>query len=267
MREKYRQSYPGLYLRYIRILALSQLQYRGWMLGLLPNLIYVLTDPVDALLLLDRFGAVGGFTPSAVMLLYGMAILSFGLAELTLRGVDYFPMLVRSGEFDRVLLRPRAALFQVCVLRFHLNRLNRVVCGALLMGFCLAAQGARPTAGNILMLVLAILGGMLCYDALLLIQAALAFFTVREMNVFNVFTHGSFQVVKLPPDQMPRWMRGAFSFLMPLLLFTYYPAGAVCGWGTPQPFGWLALPAGAVFFALACILWRTGMRHYQSTGS
>ena len=88
MSESFRQSTFGLWTRYIRVLALSQLQYRGWIVGLLPALVYTVTDPLDALLLFDRFGSLGEWTASRVMLVYGMALLCFGLAELFARVLE-----------------------------------------------------------------------------------------------------------------------------------------------------------------------------------
>ena len=267
MGETFRQSAFGLYTRYIRILALAQLQYRGWILGLLPSLVYVITDPLDAILLFDRFGALGDWTASRIFLVYGLALMSFGLAELFARGIDYFPNLVRQGEFDRLLLRPRPLLMQAAAMRFHLNRLNRVIAGGLRALVCLRAQGAVPSAANIAMLVLAVLGGMLAYAGTLLIAAAVSFFTVGDSELINLFTNGSYQVAKAPPQMLPAWLRRAFTFLMPMFLFTHYPAAAVCGWGGSRLMGWLALPVCAVFFGAAVIFWRFGVRHYRSTGS
>ncbi len=267
MNETFRQSTFGLWTRYIRILALAQLQYRGWILGMLPALAYTVTDPLDALLMFDRFGALGDWTASRILLVYGLALLSFGLAEMFFRGIDYFPQLVRSGEFDRLLLRPRPLLLQAAAMRFHLNRLNRVVTGGLLALLCLRAEGARATLSNAAMLVLAVLGGTLAYAGTLLIAAAAAFFTVGDSELVNLFTNGSYQVAKAPPQMLPKWLGRLFTFVMPMFLFTYYPAAAVCGWGGSAALGWLALPVCALFFGVAEALWRFGVRHYRSTGS
>ncbi len=267
MSEAFRQSPLGLWTRYVRIHALSQLQYRGWILGMLPNLVFVVTDPLDAVLMFDRFGALGEWTASRILLMYGLALLAFGLSEAFLRGIDLFPGLVRSGEFDRLLLRPRALLFQAAALRFHLNRLNRVVTGLLLALVCLRAQEMSVTFANIVLLLLAVAGGTLAYAGVMLIAAAAAFFTVGDSQLINLFTNGSHQAVKAPPQLLPAWLRHVFTFLMPMFLFTYYPAAAVCGWGGSLIMGWLALPLCGAFFGIACLFWRFGVRHYKSTGS
>ena len=250
MSDTFRQSPLGLWTRYVRIHALSQLQYRGWILAMLPSLVYVVTDPLDAVLMFDRFGALGEWTASRILLMYGLALFAFGLCE-----------------FDRLLLRPRALLFQAAALRFHLNRLNRVVAGLLLALVCLRAQEMPVTFANVVLLLLASIGGTLAYAGVLLIAAAAAFFTVGQSELINLFTNGSYQAVKAPPQLLPGWLRHVFTFLMPMFLFTYYPAAAVCGWGGGRLMGWLALPLCALFFGAAVIFWRFGVRHYKSTGS
>ncbi|MBO4297347.1 MAG: ABC-2 family transporter protein [Clostridia bacterium] len=267
MSETFRQTTFGLWTRYIRILALSQLQYKGWILGLLPNLVYTVTDPLDALLMFDRFGSLGEWTASRILLVYGLALFCFGLSEVVARGIDYFPQLVRSGEFDRLLLRPRPLLMQTAAMRFHLSRFNRVVAGGLLALVCLRYQGAQATLPNVAMLVLAVIGGTLAYAGVMLVAAAAAFFTIGQSELINLFTNGSYQVAKAPPGLLPNWLRRVFTFLMPMFLFTYYPAAAVCGWGGEAWLGWLALPVCALFFGAAAALWRFGVRHYRSTGS
>ena len=57
-----------------------------------------------------------------------------------------------------------------------------------------------------------------------------------------------------------------FQFVMPMLLFSYYPASVICGWGEPLWAGLLALPVGAAFMALTLIAFRFGVKHYRSAG-
>ena len=256
-----------LYWRYIRMHFLAELQYKGWPMKVLFTLFIVLTDPLDALLMLDRFGAVGGWSASRIMLIYGMALTGFGLAELFGRGLDYFPMLIRNGEFDRILLRPRSELVQAMTLRFHLNRLARVVGGGALVAVCLAAQGKSYALMDVLMIALALLGGMITYMGLFLIASGVAFFTIQGLDWIYIFSNGSYQLTKVPPKLMPDWIRRVFLYVMPMLPFCYYPASAACGWGEPYALGFVALPASAAFFGLGFLVWKVGIRHYASTGS
>ena len=255
-----------LYWRYARMHVREFLAYTGWPMTMLSALLFVIMDPLDMLFMLDRFGSVGGLSASRLILMYSVALTSFGLAELFGRGFDSFPPLVRNGEFDRVLLRPRSLFLQSMTLRFHLTRLVRVFGGGMMLVYALRAQEAVLSPMNLLILLGALTGGTMVYIGIFILGAAAAFFTVEGGNWIYVFTNGSYQAAKVPPGYLPKWMRGMFQFLMPMLLFSYYPAAVICGWGEPAWTGLMALPAGAVFMALAFLVFRFGVRHYRSAG-
>jgi ABC-2 type transport system permease protein len=256
-----------LYFKYLRVNLLSALQYRGWPIDIFNVFFVVFTDPLAVLLLFDRFGRVGDWTLERVMLVYGIAITAFGMAELFSRGFDMFPWLVRTGEFDRVLLRPRCTFLQTMVFRFRLNRVSRAIGGGGMMAWALWKLGVDLTPAAALQLLLALAGGYLTYTGVFIFASAVAFWTVQAPDWIYIFTNGSYQVAKCPPDLLPGWLKDTFIYIVPMLVFCYYPAAAACGWGVPAVLGWLALPAGTVFFALSLAFWEWGVRHYTSTGS
>jgi len=247
---------------------LSQLQYRGWYLEILMAVIFVITDPIDAMLLLDRFGTVGGMRASQILLVYATAVCSFGLAELFGRGFDSFPWLVRTGEFDRILLRPRSTIVQTMTLRFHLHRLARVIGMGSLMILCIRMENVSLGIGDIAMLILALVSGMLVYIGIFIITSAIAFFTIEALDYVFIFTNGSYQTAKVPPKLLPDWLRRTFTYVVPMFAFCYYPIASIFGWGEARFTAYyLAFPIGVAFVEVALALWYYGVRHYRSAGS
>lgn len=256
-----------LYTRYLRLNYLAGLQYKGWPMLFVTVIISLVTDPIALLLLFARFGPVGGWPAERVMIVYGLALASFGLAELFSRGYDYFPREVRSGTFDRLLLRPRSTFVQVLGMHFHLHRVSKVGAGLLIICWSLATQGIRLGWLEIIMLAQAMVGGALVYTGVFVITSAISFWSIQALSWSFIFTNGTYQVLKCPPTLLPRFMKNLFTFCVPILVFSYYPAAAVGGWGAAPSLGWLALPAGLVFLTLSLLFWRVGVRHYSSTGS
>jgi ABC-2 type transport system permease protein len=114
-----------LYFKYIRMSFLSGLQYKGWPIMVLQVLIVVVTDPIGLIFMFSRFGSIGEWSVERIVLIYAIAITSFGLAETFCRGFDYFPWkMIRSGDFDRILLRPRSLIIQIAASYFHIHRLS-----------------------------------------------------------------------------------------------------------------------------------------------
>lgn len=255
-----------LYWRYIRVNFLANLQYKGWPMQILMVLAHVATDPVGVFLLFHRFGNIGTWTLERTLLVYGIAVTSFGLAETFSRGYDYFPWQIRTGEFDRILLRPRTTFVQIMGARFHIHRLARVAGGLFMISWAMNRLGAGATAFNLTQLALALAGGYLTYTGVFIFSSAISFWTIQALDWIYIFTNTSYQVAKAPAHLLPRWLKSSFTFLMPMLVFSYYPAAAVGGWGSPG-LGWLALPAGLAFVGLSGLMWRIGVRYYTSTGS
>lgn len=257
-----------LYLRYIKMNFLAGLQYKGWSLMVLQVFMVVVTDPISVIFLFSRFGDVGIWSATKIMLIYAMAITSFGLAETLCRGLDYFPWkMIRTGDFDRLLLRPQPLLVQAAGSYFHIHRIARVVSGIVVIVWCLRDLKVEMSLLNIVTIIMALVGGFLTYTGVFIFTSGIAFFTIQGLDWIYIFTNASYQVTRCPVDYLPNILRNVFTFFVPILVMSYYPAAAVCNWGQPYWKGLLALPAGLLFMTLSTLVWRFGVNHYQSTGS
>jgi len=257
-----------VYLKYIRMQFLSGLEYRGWWLMVLQVLFVCVTDPLPTLLMFLRMGSIGPWTWERILLIYALAVTSFGLAESFCRGFDYFPWhMLQSGNFDRVLLRPRSVALQVAGSYFHLHRLARAASGLIVIFWVLGRMGVALTAARLAIIISALAGGALMYSGVFVLSSGVAFFTVRALDWIYILTNASYQVTRAPAEHMPRLMLKVFTFVLPILVISYYPAAAVCGWGVGLWAGFMALPAGILFMALSLWVWRFGVRRYRSTGS
>jgi len=230
--------------------------------------IVVITDPIGLIFMFSRFGSIGPWTIERILLIYSMAVTSFGLAESFCRGFDYFPWkMIRTGDFDRVLLRPQPLTVQIAGSYFHIHRFARVFSGIGVISWCLFRMKIALTAIDILVLILALIGGFITYTGVFLFTSGIAFFTIQGLDWIYIFTNASYQITRCPMEYMPRTLKYLFTFFMPMLVISYYPASAICGWGDSYYKGLLALPAGIAFFLFSILVWRIGVRHYKSTGS
>src|SRR5262245_44719414 len=123
-----------IYLRYAGISLRSQLQYRASFLMMTAGH-FALTaiEFCGIWALFDRFGALRCWRRPEVAWLYGSINVAFALAEGGARGFDVFPQLVRMGDFDRMLLRPRATALQVAGQEVQLMRIGRLVQGLVVL--------------------------------------------------------------------------------------------------------------------------------------
>jgi len=257
-----------IYCKLIKMHISAGLEYKGWWLMCVQTAFVVLTDPIAVLLMFSRFGSVGEWSMEQILLIYALAVTSFGLAESLCRGFDYFPWkTIRSGDFDRLLLRPNSLFTQIAGSYFHLHRLPRPIAGVATIIWILSRLGVSFSLFNLSIITLALIGGLLIYTGVFVMTSGIAFFTIKGLDWIYIFTNTSYQTTKCPVDYMPKILWGAFTFLMPVLLISYYPASLVCGWGEPVFTGFLAFPAGVAFLSGSLLIWKIGVRHYKSTGS
>ena len=259
----------AVYLKYLHMHFLVGLQYKGWWLMVINVLVTCVTDILPAFLMFSLMGNIGAWSWERILLIYALAVTSFGLAESFCRGFDYFPWhMLRSGDFDRLLLRPRSLPAQVAGSYFHIHRLARVATGLCAIVWALGRLGVRATPFYAAVVIFALVGGALVYSGVFVMSSGIAFYTIKALDWIYIVTNASYQVTRIPIDYMPPIFRHAFTFVMPMLVISYMPAAAVCGWNGAHPLtGFLALPAGAVFLALSRLVWQNGVRRYQSTGS
>ncbi|MFO1162282.1 MAG: ABC-2 family transporter protein [Reyranellaceae bacterium] len=222
--------------------------------------------------LFDRFGSVGGWSFGEAALFYALVNMTFSLADLLTRGFEVFGTdFVRTGAFDRVLLRPRAAALQLAGHEVRLSRLGRF---AQAFAVLILATGLVPidwNAATVAMAVWAIAGGVALFAGILVLQATLAFWTVESLEVVHVLTYGGVQAAQYPMNIYATWFRRVLTFGVPLACVAYYPVLVILK--RPDPLGapdWI-LPfaplAGFAFLGLSFIAWRAGMTRYTSTGS
>lgn len=257
-----------LYLRYARINLRSIMQYRTWLLSVLTVGVNSVIDFLGVRVFFVRFGDLGVWTSAHILLIYGLAAMSFGFAEWLSRGYDVFPWQVNTGFFDRILLRPRGTFLQVMGQRFEFQRFGRVAVGIGCILYSLGRLEVRWTIGSGLILFGAVLGGWFVYTSIFMLLSALSFWTLQPLDIMYIFTNASLQYAQIPLPMLGRTVQRFLTFVLPLGLCYYYPAMLITGMNDfPDWIGWMAFPGGCVFFLLTLLVWRFGVRHYHSSGT
>ena len=256
-----------LYMHYISVNVRSTMQYKAsLMLMIMGQLLISTTTFFGIHFMFMRFSSVKGYTYSEVLLCFAIVIMQFSLAEMFARGFDTFAGIVRRGEFDRVLVRPRSAVLQVLGAKFEVSRIGRLIQAAIIFVYVLATSAIRWTPGRILCLVLMLAGGVLLFAALFLIYAAICFFTLEGLEFMNVFTDGGREYGKYPLDVYGEGVMKFSTYVIPYALIQYYPLQYLLG--RSDNWTYALCPLGiSIFLAAAYGFWRLGVRRYTSSGS
>lgn len=264
-----------LYIRLITMQIKAQMQYRvDLILDILTYFLVTALEFATLLIYFVPFPTLLGWKIGEIALLGAVVSLGFGLAELFGGGIDNFAVVIRQGDFDRILLRPVTALLQVSTTQFRLRRFGRITQGLgafVLALFLLQGTQLNWTLEKVLILGLGIVSSALLFVSALLLGATVCFWTIETTELTNILTYGGRELLSYPLTIYHQLMQRLFVFVIPLAFGTYIPVCSLLG--RALPFGlpdWLAFcsPLIALLFALAALaFWRSGVRHYQSTGS
>lgn len=256
-----------LYLQFISMHFKSQMQYKlSFFFTALGQFLVSFTLLVSIWFMLDRFNQIEGFTFPQVLLAFAVVQMAFALAECIGRGFDAFPRLIRSGEFDRILVRPRPVVFQVLASQIDFIRVGRLLQAVLVLAYALPASGVVWAPDKIFTLFLMIACGSIIFFCLFLVYASLAFFTIEGLEFMNILTHGGQEFGKYPFSIYGKKVLAFLTYVVPLALFQYYPLLYLLG--REESVLYMLLPLAGLLFAFpSYAIWRFGLRRYQSTGS
>jgi ABC-2 type transport system permease protein len=259
-----------------RILAGAKLrsdwQYRlSFLVLLCTGLLLTALDFAGIAVVFTRTPALGGWTLGQVAFLYGVAGLSFGVANFVVGSVEMVSPKVRDGSFDLLLIRPVNVLVNLTASEFNFRRVGRVAQAATVFAVAVAASGADWTAGRVLMLPVMVVSGTVIAAATWVITSSVAFWTVNTQEMASSLTYGGNLATSYPVHVLEPWLRVLLTYVVPLVFVNYLPALYILDLDTPlalPPWLRFASPAVAVAMSVvARVTWRAGLRHYRSTGS
>jgi len=258
-----------LYFKYLAILFKSQMQYRTsfWLLAFgqffIPFFVFA-----GMYFLFQRFGQIQGWSFAEVALCYGVIHMAFSLAECLARGFDAFSTLVAGGDFDRVLVRPRGTIVQVLGSRFEFTRVGRLLQSVLVLGWAIANVSVEWDAAKAVTVLFMIASGVFIFTGIFMLAATLCFWTIQGLEVANIFTDGGREMAQYPLTIYEKWVRVFFTFVIPFGCVNYLPLMYVLGRAEGSAVLYMLAPLAGAAFLLPCLwIWRTGVRHYRSTGS
>ena len=256
-----------LYRHYIAINIRSAMQYKSsFWLTMLGQLLATVSTLFGIIFMFQRFHVIKGFTINEVILTSGIVQMQFSLAEMWARGFDHFSVMIRKGDYDRVLLRPRNEILQVFGSQFELSRIGRLIQGMLMLLYGIIRIKIRWDFLKVLTLINMILGGTALFTGISIIRAALCFFTLEGLEFMNIFTDGAREHGKYPLNIYGDKFLLFCTVAIPYALVQYYPLIYILGQRSSPWF--VFLPLLTFLYLFPCIaLFRFGVRHYQSSGS
>ena len=261
-----------LYIRSMGMLLKCQMQYPvSFLLQTLAQLIMEGGEMLALILIIDRFDRVNQWEAGDLFFFFGIMSVTFYLTECFGRGITgEFPSLIRSGQLDTLLLRPRGILTQVLCSAVDPRRITCIAVGitALVIGCRLSA--VQWTILKAFLMAEAILFGFMLILGLFMIEAVFCIHSVKSVELVNAITYGGRSACEYPVSIYPRLLRILFTAFAPFALVLQTPAAFILDkplFGWPEWAAFLSPLTGVIVFIFIYALFQRAMRFYCSTGS
>jgi ABC-2 type transport system permease protein len=261
----------ALYVRLISAQVRAQWQYRtSFVLDFVGVFLVTFLDFFAILVIFRNVPQLGGWTVQEVAMLYGISGLAFALTTLAVGQLGLLPQLIRDGNFDLVLIRPRGSLLQVIGRDFQLRNVGRVAQAAAVLVYAVVTVDVAWTAGRVAMIAVAVLAGAAIFIAVWVAAITIVFWAVEGRESVNAVTDAGGFLSQYPIDVYASWLQRFVTVFVPVAFVAYYPALYILD--KPDPFGlpdWVPFASPAVALVAAVVartVWRFAVRHYRSAG-
>jgi ABC-2 type transport system permease protein len=261
-----------IYAKLVGAQGRAQASYRtSFWLDLIGSSIIVGADLLTVIVIFSRVPALGGFSVSQTLVFFGIALTAFSLADLVVGNIERMRTYVRMGTLDAMLIRPLGLLPQLLANDVGFRRAGRVIYAVAVYAVALSYAGVEWTTSRVVLTITAPIFGALFFAAFFVATATVAIWWVESGELANALTYGGRDYASYPITIYSGWFRKMFAFGLGFAFVAYYPGLALLGdpdpLGGPVWLGWASPLVGVAASAVAALIWRTGVRHYRSTGS
>jgi len=250
----------------------SALQYRtDTFIVIVMALAFQGTGFAFAWVLLSRFESLAGWTLGQVAFLYGLRLIVHAVAGVLTGPFFGLETQVRTGEFDRYLIRPLSPLLQFMTQRVEISIFGDLLGGVAIFIAANQLVGLAWTPSAIGYLVLAIAGGALAEGAVRILIGALSFRFLASTSILYLADSVFSTFANYPLTIFGGILQFLFTFGLPLAFVAYLPATVLLDRTAElqvnPALAYVAPAIGVLWIAIAVRVFNRELRTYQSAGS
>jgi len=205
----------------------------------------------------DAFDEVRGWRLKDMLAIYAVGAGVFGLSVVLGGGVNYLARTIAQGDLDTHLTQPKPPLLAAAASRSEASGLGDLATAVLLFVLC-----GYVTPASLPFVLVAVLSGSVVFLATAVMFHSLAFWFRDTEALSRQFLHFVLVFAIYPKTVFSGWLKIMLFTVVPAGFATFLPVDVV-----RKASGWylLATILGAVVYsALAWVVFRAGMRRYES---
>lgn len=221
---------------------------------------------------LIKFDSLSGWNIYEMLFLFSLLFLTYGIMIVFFTGLRDFGQTVRSGNFDRFILRPRGLLFQIIFVNSDwFAAIGHGGLGVVLFLLSARKVGIHWNPGTICYYLLAIGGGVLIQGAIFLFLASLNIYLLETSSIKNLLYWNMRKFAGYPISIFHKAIQILMIYIVPFAFVNYFPSQYLLRKEDmqqyPDIFLYLTPAVGIGMYLLSYLFWRYSIRFYKSSGN
>ena len=258
---------------YTKTTAKSWFQYR--VDAVLKSLAVFLREATGIIVIwftLLKFDSLNGWDIYEMLFLFSLLFLTYGIMIIFFTGLRDFGNTVRSGNFDRFILRPRGLLFQIIFVNSDwFAALGHGGLGIVLFLMSAGKVGIQWSLSSVIYYIFTVAGGVLIQGAVFLTLAALNIYLLNTNSLKDLVYWNARKFAGYPISIFHKAIQIFMIYVMPFAFVNYFPAQYLLRKDDmsayPEIFMYITPVIGIVMYLLAYLFWRFSIRFYKSSGN
>ena len=219
-----------------------------------------------------KFDTLNGWNMYEMLFLFSLLFVTYGILILFFTGLRDFGHTVRTGNFDRFILRPRGLLFQLIFCNADwFAAIGHGGLGIVLFVISARNVGINWNVATVCYYILAIIGGVLIQGAIFLFIATLDIYLLETGSIKELFYYNARKFAGYPISIFSEGIQAVMIYVVPFAFVNYFPAQFLLRKPDmaqyPEIFMYITPVVGVVMYLLAYGFWRFSVRYYKSSGN
>ena len=259
--------YVDLYWHFLIQRLKVLMEYRAnFILGAVSTIAWQGSSIAAVWVVMQKVPSLNGWGYDEVLLVYGLVTLAKSINHMFADNLwTLGQVYIRSGGFERFLVRPIDPLFHLLADRFCQDGVGNFLVGVALVIKSSIDLGIDWTPSKLLVLFVGLLSGGFIFIALNLITCVSAFWIVDSVPITRlVFDNHLF--AQYPLTIYPKATSILLTWVFPYGFASFYPASYILNRNVGS-LVWYGPVVAAILMLIGYRLWQFGLKHYSGTGS
>ncbi|MBQ9700671.1 MAG: ABC-2 family transporter protein [Lachnospiraceae bacterium] len=219
-----------------------------------------------------KFDTLNGWNIYEMLFLFSLLFVTYGILIIFFTGLRDFGYTVRSGNFDRFILRPRGLLFQLIFCNADwFAAIGHGGLGIVLFIVSAGNVGVQWNTMTVIYYIFAIIGGVLIQGAIFLFLATLNIYLLETRSIKELFYFNARKFAGYPISIFNKAIQAVMIYVVPFAFVNYFPAQFLLRKEDmalyPEVYMYLTPLVGLVMYLLAYGFWRFSVKYYKSSGN